>query len=882
MDKQMELFEEGGLKDEGGMVDEVSGNDVPVGSTREEVRDDIPAQLSEGEFVFPADVTRYIGLDKLMQLRQQAKMGLKKMEAMGQMGNSDEATLPDDLPFGMEDLIIIQAEGADEPQEFNQGGMAVDPNTGVYYTNNTGVTMLPPTQQQPPAQQPQPTTPTTTPMQPTGTGAAGGYQPLFMQGQPQTQAPTFSSLMSGSELTYKTYVNAAGDNILVPFIGDNPLYPIPEGYTLSTGIDEETGRPTGGGGGTGAGGTGGAGVGTGVAQVIESGGGDDGPPPVEPSAFQKAGGWGMDTSGKDGTALDMWIKEAQKVTGHGNVVTGILGLINPLMGAAAWAANKHQKSQILKMLDEKIAQAKLTPIEGQVAALRKIKDELENGSNKGILGKAIDLVSDALGLSEEEKEVAKKNTSAAVDETVTTPTDTDDVEGTDGTDKTTSKITTIDGTTAETTIKDAGYDSVEDYAAEVQRRMMQGNETQQDVVKQTVVDMSGAPGFRKRDDITSVETVTAPFLEEAPVVSADEIARANLAATAFKDRGINAENITAAEFEMIKNSEEAKAALGIDPNISTYSQVKQQTADVLPKVTVETPKADETPEAAVDTTLGQTSVMDSLMDTRGLVGGTRLGDKVPFNLMGYGSEKPVDTKDDPLYTFFTSDRSTEIIDRIASGEPVSVAQISQYLETVGSESAPSSTQQLLDTGTRVAPDTSATMAERDRFYREKAAREEAERLAREESARKAAAEEAARQKAEEEARVRAAMEEAARARAAEEARLQAQRDAAQRAAAQQQQQQAEQTVMSQPVSNKSSYNTPIAPIFKDTQTASQKKASDVGFGSKTGGWTPSGFNFNRTGGGGGGRAKGGLLEKPKAKKTKTVSTKKRGLAARKK
>ena len=82
MEKQMELFEDGGLKDEGGMVDEQSGNDVPVGSSRKEVRDDIPAMLSEGEFVFPADVVRYHGLDKLMDLRQEAKMGLKQMEAM--------------------------------------------------------------------------------------------------------------------------------------------------------------------------------------------------------------------------------------------------------------------------------------------------------------------------------------------------------------------------------------------------------------------------------------------------------------------------------------------------------------------------------------------------------------------------------------------------------------------------------------------------------------------------------------------------------------------------------------------------------------------------------------------------------------------------------
>ena len=42
MAKQMELFEDGGLKDEGGTVDPVSGNDVPPGSTKAEVRDDIP------------------------------------------------------------------------------------------------------------------------------------------------------------------------------------------------------------------------------------------------------------------------------------------------------------------------------------------------------------------------------------------------------------------------------------------------------------------------------------------------------------------------------------------------------------------------------------------------------------------------------------------------------------------------------------------------------------------------------------------------------------------------------------------------------------------------------------------------------------------------
>ncbi len=125
MKYQMELFEDGGLRDEGGMIDEESGNDVPSGSTRKEVRDDIPAMISEGEFIFPADVVRYIGLDKLMRIRQDAKMGLKEMEAMGQMGNSDEATMPDDLPFGMADLIIVE-----EPEEKAHGGMVDEYNTG--------------------------------------------------------------------------------------------------------------------------------------------------------------------------------------------------------------------------------------------------------------------------------------------------------------------------------------------------------------------------------------------------------------------------------------------------------------------------------------------------------------------------------------------------------------------------------------------------------------------------------------------------------------------------------------------------------------------------------------------------------------------------------
>jgi len=125
MSKQMEMFEEGGLMDEGGTVDPVSGNDVPPGSTQEEVRDDIPAQLSEGEFVFPADVVRYFGLEKLMEMRQEAKMGLQRMDDMGQMGNSEEAIMPDNLPFDIDDIDM-----EDDGLEMAQGGVVSMANGG--------------------------------------------------------------------------------------------------------------------------------------------------------------------------------------------------------------------------------------------------------------------------------------------------------------------------------------------------------------------------------------------------------------------------------------------------------------------------------------------------------------------------------------------------------------------------------------------------------------------------------------------------------------------------------------------------------------------------------------------------------------------------------
>jgi len=95
-DGKLRMFNEGGtamkdqmqmaFKDDGMTKDPVSGNEVPPGSLAKEVRDDIPAMLSEGEYVVPADVLRYYGVNFFENLRNQAKSGLQTMEATGRIG----------------------------------------------------------------------------------------------------------------------------------------------------------------------------------------------------------------------------------------------------------------------------------------------------------------------------------------------------------------------------------------------------------------------------------------------------------------------------------------------------------------------------------------------------------------------------------------------------------------------------------------------------------------------------------------------------------------------------------------------------------------------------------------------------------------------------
>ena len=198
-------YAEGGFLDDGASVDPVSGNEVPVGSLAEEVRDDVPAQLSEGEFVVPADVVRFIGLDKLMKMRNAAKAGLADMEAEGQVGGQPAPAMEDpmmDDDMEMDALIDGMDNGDFENvvQRFAEGGSVI-PSYDTY------------------------------------TGRKFN--------EPE------------ATVEYVKYTNAAGDIIDVPHVRGKPVTPVPDGYYMVGSTDEVTSTAapiaSGGGGGGGQG-----------------------------------------------------------------------------------------------------------------------------------------------------------------------------------------------------------------------------------------------------------------------------------------------------------------------------------------------------------------------------------------------------------------------------------------------------------------------------------------------------------------------------------------------------------------------------------------------------------------------------------------------------
>ena len=149
-------------------IDPVSGNEVPPGAMPEEVRDDIPAQLSEGEYVVPADVLQYYGIKFFEDLRSKAKTDLLDLEEGGRIGG-EPVESSDEMPFSVDEL-----ETYDDGEEANVRG--------------------------------------------------------FQEGGPVTEMET-PYFMGGRNTVVKTYVNAAGLKMYIRFINGIAVPPVPEGYS---------------------------------------------------------------------------------------------------------------------------------------------------------------------------------------------------------------------------------------------------------------------------------------------------------------------------------------------------------------------------------------------------------------------------------------------------------------------------------------------------------------------------------------------------------------------------------------------------------------------------------------------------------------------------
>ena len=173
-DQTVQAFALGGLAED---VDPVSGNEVPVGSMPEEVRDDIPAQLSEGEYVVPADVVRFFGVKFFEDIRAEAKQGFAQMESNGRVGGEPVSGMEmggDELPFDISELQMVD-DGEPEQPMMNKGG----------YISGY---------------------------------AAGGYNPYAS-----------SAVTGGFEI--RTYIGPDGQKTFIQFMNGQPLSPIPAGYT---------------------------------------------------------------------------------------------------------------------------------------------------------------------------------------------------------------------------------------------------------------------------------------------------------------------------------------------------------------------------------------------------------------------------------------------------------------------------------------------------------------------------------------------------------------------------------------------------------------------------------------------------------------------------
>ena len=183
-EKYKPKYAKGGEVMEEALVDPVSGNEIPPGGTPEGVRDDVDAQLSEGEFVIPQNVVDYYGPEFFENIVNKAK---EKLGDDSLMKHEEEAVLS-------EEPVMMATGGQVDWKVNQQTGQPVDWR--------------------------QSTQPSWTSM-----GMAGGVPWASATSTPQQGGRTWSR---------KVYINKAGEKRIINFKNGQPLQPIPDGFVENT------------------------------------------------------------------------------------------------------------------------------------------------------------------------------------------------------------------------------------------------------------------------------------------------------------------------------------------------------------------------------------------------------------------------------------------------------------------------------------------------------------------------------------------------------------------------------------------------------------------------------------------------------------------------
>ena len=280
-------------------VDPVSGNEVPPGATAEEVRDDIPAMLSENEYVVPADVVRYFGVRFFEDLRNKAKEDMVELEEGGRIGGEPIEDDSDDLPFDISELEVVDEPDEEAEVGYFPGGLVTDPDVAKMQT------------------------------------------PDFLGG---------TSAFGGSGDEYKTFKNAAGLIMNVRFVNGKPMSYIPPGYeeqgtateeaaaSVTTPPSAPTVRSTSTGGGDGPANEGNAPVGRAAAEANAT----EQAPSISSNNSSVVGESMYD--GKTATELSDIAGRLSKT----DTVTDAVSFVSPVVGLAGAVAGKAQNQAVAR------------------------------------------------------------------------------------------------------------------------------------------------------------------------------------------------------------------------------------------------------------------------------------------------------------------------------------------------------------------------------------------------------------------------------------------------------------------------------------------------------------------------------------------------------